>query len=140
MQRRAGGGGVCGPGFCPDHAVRHPPRGAPGHARRVRRDLAQQDHPPHRADHQQRGGLGSAAHVLGVLGQRVVVKRDAVDHCFDGRVEQLHQQADEADGQHHGPFDRADVQHERRDHQQRVQQQQLPEGRFAPEGGDEAVA
>ncbi|MNL82636.1 hypothetical protein D3C87_2100590 [compost metagenome] len=67
-------------------------------------------------------------------------QRDAVDHRFDGRVEQFHHQADEADHQHHGALASADIQQEAHDRQCAMQQQQLAEGRLSPEGGDEAIA
>jgi hypothetical protein len=62
------------------------------------RPSGDENHRPDQTDQAQRQQLRGAAHVLGLFGERMQFERDAVDRRFDGRVEQLDDQAEK----HHG--------------------------------------
>ena len=101
------------------------------------RRSAQQDGRPGHGDHGEGHELRGAAHVLGILRQRVAFQRDAVDGGLDRRVEQLDDQRQQAHRDHQRAFAATDVEEEGHRDQHHVEQHQLAEGGFTAEGGEE---
>ena len=101
------------------------------------RRSAQQDGRPGHGDHGEGHELRGAAHVLGILRQRVAFQRDAVDGGLDRRVEQLDDQRQQARRDHQRAFAATDVEEEGHRDQHHVEQHQLAEGGFTAEGGEE---